>query len=88
MDDRQFERLAGLSRLRFTEAEKEALKRRLDDALREAETLCRLPDDDAAEGSFAVLRGEEASVSRDRADSLKNAPRQKDGFFLREEADI
>ena len=86
IDDALIDKLANLSRLQFTEAEKSALKADFGKMLRFVDKLNEL-DTTGVEpmqhitGNINVLREDEAAIRCSREDALVNAPIKDEQFF-------
>ncbi|MFQ5648327.1 MAG: Asp-tRNA(Asn)/Glu-tRNA(Gln) amidotransferase subunit GatC [bacterium] len=80
------EKTARLAKLEFSVEEKQALVRHLDQIVAYVEQLNEL-DTDGVEPTSHVLdlrnifREDEVNASMSQTDALKNAPKQKDGYF-------
>ncbi|ADH98273.1 Asp-tRNA(Asn)/Glu-tRNA(Gln) amidotransferase subunit GatC [Salisediminibacterium selenitireducens] len=82
----QVEHVAGLARLSFSEAEKEAFTDQLDKIIEFSELLNEVNTDDVEPTSHAidvqnVLRDDEVTPSPASKESMKNAPDQAEGQY-------
>ena len=86
IDRAQVEHIAALARIALTDAETAAFARQLSDILEQFEVLQELDTDGVAPtahigGLDTVLRDDEPAASLDAADTLRNAPVRRGGFF-------
>lgn len=83
----EVEKIATLSRLSFSEAEKEQLQHHLEGILRTAESLSELNTEGVAptahiQGKENVMRSDTVQASMENALLTSNAPEKENGCFI------